>query len=136
MVKHLNPHININHKKICISKQTSSIILLIITMVIFGSIGIFRKYLNCPSAFLAFTRGLIASITFSIILLVRKIFNKNKVHEIEKPNKKSIGLLALSGMFIALIGFFYVKLKFIQQLVQLRLLLCSSNFAIFLSIFS
>lgn len=135
MVKHLNPHININHKKICISKQTSSIILLIITMVIFGSIGIFRKYLNCPSAFLAFTRGLIASITFSIILLVRKIFNKNKVHEIEKPNKKSIGLLALSGMFI---GFNWILLfeAYNYTTVGTATICCYAApiFAIFLSI--
>lgn len=71
--------------------NTKSKIYLIISMLIFGTIGIFRRYLPFPSAFIACTRGFIGSvfILFSIILTK----NKLRINML----KSKLPLLCISG---------------------------------------
>ena len=51
--------------------QTShSKLLLILSMLIFGTIGVFRRYLDVPSGFLAMLRGAIGALLLVVVLLV------------------------------------------------------------------
>ena len=87
---------NTNIKGLNISR-----IALILSMGIFGTIGLFRRYIPLPSGSIAFFRGLIGTLALVLIaLLLRK-----------KPDltaiKKHIVLLCVSG---ALIGFNWILL--------------------------
>lgn len=74
---------------------------LIASMAIFGTIGIFRKYIPLPSGTLAMFRGLIGALFLIIVMLITR----------KKPDLKSIKLnlilLIISG---ALIGFNWILL--------------------------
>ncbi len=74
---------------------------LLSSMLIFGTIGIFRSYIPFPSGFIAMARGLIGALFIALIFLVKR----------KKPNlaaiKKNAGFLILSG---ALIGFNWMLL--------------------------
>ena len=69
-------------------------ILFIISMVIFGTIGIFRKYIPLDSAVISFSRGIIGTIFLVFFLLLKK----------DKPNIKELKayiiLLIISGCLI------------------------------------
>lgn len=67
-------------------------LLLALSMCIFGTIGIFRKYIPLPSSFLAFVRALIGVIFLAVFILVRK----EKVSE--KMIKTHLGGLCVSGI--------------------------------------
>ncbi len=75
--------------------------LLILAMFIFGTIGIFRKYIPIPSSMLALTRGIIGVIFLAMVVLLKK----------EKISwaaiKKNFWLLCISG---AMIGFNWILL--------------------------
>lgn len=72
-------------------KATSKLVL---AMFIFGTIGIFRKYLPYSSGFIACIRGLIGAIFLSFLM----VFRKQKVN---KPIlRKAFTLLLLSGLFL------------------------------------
>ena len=76
-------------------------IALIAAMLIFGTIGIFKKAIPLPSGTIAMFRGIIGALMLMLILLItgRKIsFNTIKKH---------IGLLIISGAFI---GFNWILL--------------------------
>ena len=76
-------------------KRNVSLVLLILSMFIFGTIGVFRKYIPLPSAYIAVARGAIGALFLSIILIFRK--------KSEKKLKLSQFILPLiSGAFIGL----------------------------------
>ena len=67
---------------------------IIITMVLFGTIGLFVRYIDFGSGFISGFRGY----TGAIFLLVVKLFKKSPKKEKSRP--KDIILLILSGVFI------------------------------------
>lgn len=73
---------------------------LILSMLIFGTIGIFRKYIDLPSGFIAFARGLVGSIFLILLLALRK-------QERKKIKKKKLLPLFISGIFL---GFNWILL--------------------------
>ena len=83
------------------NEQAGARIALVSSMTIFGTIGIFRKFIPLSSGFLAMSRGFIGAI--SLVLLM--IFWKKQV-DIAAIGKK-IWLLIISG---ALIGFNWILL--------------------------
>ena len=46
-----------------------SLAMLLSSMLIFGSIGVFRRYIPLPSAFLAFSRGMIGGLMILSFML-------------------------------------------------------------------
>lgn len=74
---------------------------IILSMVIFGSIGVFIKYINLPSSFISMCRGLIAFLFMLIVCL----FNKKSVSF--KFKLKDFIFIILTG---AAIGFNWVLL--------------------------
>lgn len=77
-------------------KKNQSKLLFILSMLIFGTIGIFRKYIPLSSSVIAFSRGFIGVLFLFVLILLKK----------DKLNKKSIKdnlwLLIISGSFIGL----------------------------------
>lgn len=77
-------------------KKNQSKLLFILSMLIFGSIGIFRKYIPLSSSVIAISRGFIGVLFLLALILLKK----------DKLNKKSIKdnlwLLIISGSFIGL----------------------------------
>lgn len=77
-------------------KNVLSYLMLISSMLIFGTIGIFRRYIPLSSGSLAFARGLIGA----LFLLV---FIKITGHRVEKNlEKKKLVILVISGMLIGI----------------------------------
>ena len=83
------------------SLKNKALISLLLSMVIFGTVGIFRRYIPFPSGFIAFLRGLIGFIFLFAALKIRKT-----PFSINKTGKKGL-LLCLSG---ALMGFNWILL--------------------------
>lgn len=76
------------------------IIKIIISMIIWGSIGVFVKWVDLPSVELVFLRASIAS----MFLLGTKLIMSKKMNKSEKKttySKKDLGLLILSGILMA-----------------------------------
>ena len=73
-----------------------SLLMLVTSMLIFGSIGIFRRYIPLPSAFLAFARGILGGL---FILVYRKL---SKRESEEKLPGKYYRLLVFTGAVIGL----------------------------------
>ena len=82
-------------------KKNSSLLFLIISMSVFGTIGIFVKYIPLPSGFIAMSRGFIGALFLFLVMLVGG----------KKPDlgaiRKNLLLLITSG---ALIGFNWILL--------------------------
>lgn len=76
-----------NRKK----NQTSAILTYIGSALVFGTIGIFRRYIPVSSAFLAFTRGILGGL---FVLAYTKIRKKGSVSDI--PRQKLLWLI-ISG---------------------------------------
>lgn len=73
----------------------------VLSMVIFGTIGIFRRYIPLPSGLIAFSRGLIGMLFLMVFVAVRGI-------RLSKENIRKNGLkLLLSGAFL---GFNWILL--------------------------
>lgn len=77
-------------------EKNQSKLLFILSMLIFGTIGIFRKYIPLSSSVISFSRGFIGVLFLLVLILLKK----------DKLNKKSIKdnlwLLIISGSFIGL----------------------------------
>ena len=74
---------------------------LIASMLIFGTIGIFRHYIPCSSGFIAFVRGLVGTATLALVLLIGK----------RKPDFAGIRKNALKLFFSgAFLGFNWIFL--------------------------
>lgn len=71
-------------------------LIFVVSMIIFGTIGIFRKFIPLDSAAISFCRGVIGTLFLTIFLCVKK----------EKPNLKELKkysvLLIVSGCLIGL----------------------------------
>ncbi len=77
-------------------KQTAAFMRLIGAMGIFGTIGIFVRYIPLPSCVIALARGIIGSIFLLLVMLcTRKGINKDAIH-------KNLPLLLISGGCIGL----------------------------------
>lgn len=64
---------------------------LVLSMLIFGTIGVFRRYIPLPSSFVAMTRGLAGMAFLLVLMRVRKIrLNGSAI-------RKKLPLLCLSG---------------------------------------
>lgn len=84
-----------------VSNETKSKILLSVSMLIFSTIGIFRRYIPLSSEFIAFIRGLLGTLfLLGVMLITDKHFDKSAV-------KKNIALICVSGL---LIGFNWIFL--------------------------
>ena len=67
---------------------------LTLSMVIFGTIGVFRRYIPLPSSLVAMTRGLTGMLFLLLVMVLRKRgMNRAAV-------RKKLGLLCLSGAAI------------------------------------
>lgn len=82
-------------------KRSASLISLTSAMLVFGTIGIFRKFIDLPSSMLAMARGLIGMLFLLAVLLFKK----------QKPDREAIlrnaPLLLISGTCI---GFNWILL--------------------------
>ncbi len=81
-------------------ENARSYILFISTMLVFGTIGIFRKYITLSSGMIAFCRGLLGSFFLYFYLAI-------KGHKRSEIKKKSFILLAISGIIM---GFNWILL--------------------------
>lgn len=77
-------------------RETNAKASLILAMVIFGTIGIFRKYIPLSSGIVACARGILGVVFLIIFIKVKKLsMNKNAI-------KKHLKILLISGAFIGL----------------------------------
>ena len=74
--------------------KNNSKFLLLLSMFIFGTIGIFRKYIPLPSSLLAMSRGFIGTLFLLVVIFIKK----EKM--CWKSIKSNLLLLVLSGAFI------------------------------------
>lgn len=81
--------------------MNKSKLMLISSMVIFGTIGVFRRYIDLPSGVLAFSRGLIGVLFLLLLIKLRG----ERLSGCE--SKRKLALLVLSGAFI---GFNWILL--------------------------
>lgn len=77
-------------------KNIRSYLLFLTSVLIFGTIGIFRRYIPLSSGMLAFSRGFLGSLVLGIVILIRK--RKNGGQKKTTPDRKTLGLLALIGV--------------------------------------
>jgi len=75
--------------------KLKSYMMLITSMLIFGTIGIFRRYIPLSSAMLAFSRGILGSVCLILFLALKK-------HKLPKIKKKTLFLLIITGALIGL----------------------------------
>lgn len=78
------------------NKTTTSYILIISSMLIFGTIGIFRRFIPLSSGMLAFVRGVIGSLFLLIFIKIKGIKIGQGI------DKRSLLLTILSGGFIGI----------------------------------
>ena len=76
-------------------KANQSKILMTLSMAVFGSIGIFRRYIDLPSDVIALARAVIGTAFLLFVVLIKK--DKLDFNAIRKNGK----YLVLSGIFIA-----------------------------------
>ena len=77
-------------------KETNAKVSLILAMVIFGTIGIFRKYIPLPSGIVACARGLLGVAFLLVFIKIKKIKMDREAI------KKHLWILLVSGGFIGL----------------------------------
>ena len=75
--------------------RLKSYMMLITSMLIFGTIGIFRRYIPLSSAMLAFSRGILGSVCLILFITMKK-------HKLPKIEKKTLFLLIITGALIGL----------------------------------
>ena len=77
-------------------KETKAKVSLILAMVIFGTIGIFRKYIPLPSGIVACARGILGVAFLLVFIKIKKIkMDRESI-------KKHLWILLVSGGFIGL----------------------------------
>ena len=77
-------------------KETNAKVSLILAMVIFGTIGIFRKYIPLPSGIVACARGILGVAFLLVFIKIKKIkMDRESI-------KKHLWILLVSGGFIGL----------------------------------
>lgn len=84
-----------------LSNEIKAKLLLSVSMLIFGTIGVFRRYIPLSSEFIALIRGLLGTLfLLGVMFITNKRFDKSAV-------KKNIVLICVSG---AMIGFNWIFL--------------------------
>ena len=83
------------------SEKRTSILMLISSMLIFGTIGIFRKYIPFSSGLLACSRGFLGAFSLTIYLIIRKVPIRTGI------SMRNLILLIISG---ALMGINWILL--------------------------
>ena len=78
-----------------------SLVMLVSSMLIFGTIGVFRRFIPVPSAFLACSRGLLGGLCILLVLRLKKRKTEGSI-----PRRTLLGLI-VSG---ALIGINWILL--------------------------
>ena len=73
-----------------------SVIMIVASMLIFGTIGLFRRYIPCTSAFLAFVRGILGGMLLLVFTRIRKKDTG------EKLPRQAMIWLAVSGAVIGI----------------------------------
>ena len=73
-----------------------SVIMIVASMLIFGTSGLFRRYIPCSSSFLAFVRGILGGL---LLLAFTRI---NKMSTGEKLPRQTVTWLAVSGSVIGI----------------------------------
>jgi len=73
-----------------------SVLMMVSSMIVFGTIGVFRRYIPVSSAFLAFARGLFGGLCILLFLRFRKRTSAQKI-----PRRVLLGLI-VSGMLIGI----------------------------------
>ena len=86
--------------KIMKKDRTRSYLMLIASMTVFGTVGIFRRYIPLSSAMLAFSRGILGGLFLLLIVWVSH-------HKFERISRKCFLVLVLSG---ALMGINWITL--------------------------
>lgn len=76
--------------------QKKAVIHVILSMILWGTIGIFRRYIDLSSSLLAFARGIVGALFLYVFLKMRK-YNTPKIQ-----SKKQVWLLILSGALMGL----------------------------------
>ena len=77
-------------------KHNTSLAMLVCSMLLFGTIGVFRKFLPLPSGALACARGFLGGLFLLVFVLIRR--KGLHIHFEKKP----FWLLVLSGAFLGL----------------------------------
>ena len=77
------------------SKTTRAYLMLISAMLVFGTIGIFRRYIPLSSGLIAFSRGVLGGVFLLVFLALRH-------RGFEKIGKKQLLLLIVSGAAMGL----------------------------------
>ena len=78
------------------NEKTAGTVMLVLSMVIYGTIGVFRSYIALPSALLAMLRGLGGGALLFLFLRVRR------VRLSREAIRQNLGFLLLSGGMIGL----------------------------------
>lgn len=78
------------------SNDRRSVIMIVASMLIFGTIGLFRRYIPCSSAFLAFVRGILGGLLLLAFTRIKKKDTK------EKLPRQTVTWLAISGAVIGI----------------------------------
>ena len=78
------------------SDDRRSLLMIVASMLIFGTIGLFRRYIPVSSAFLAFSRGILGG---TILLAFTRLKGKQSR---EKLPRRTIFLLVLTGAIIGI----------------------------------
>ena len=73
-----------------------SVLMLVASMLVFGTIGVFRRYIPVSSAFLAFSRGILGGLCILAFIRLRK----RDAGEREKIPARALPALILSGALI------------------------------------
>lgn len=76
--------------------RTKSYISIITSMLIFSTIGIFRRFIDMPSSLLSMCRGFIGSLFILCFINIRKIIIDKNI------DKKNLMLLVLTGILIGI----------------------------------
>ena len=72
------------------------LLMFVSSMLIFGTIGVFRRYIPVSSAFLAFSRGVLGGLCIILFIRLKKIRAAEKI-----PRRVLLGLI-VSGMLIGI----------------------------------
>ena len=78
------------------SDERRSLLMIVASMLIFGTIGLFRRYIPVSSAFLAFFRGILGGMI--LLAFTRLKGNRNG----ERLPRRSVSLLILTGAIIGI----------------------------------
>ena len=80
------------------SNRPGSLVMLASSMLIFGTIGIFRRFIPLSSGLLAFARGAIGALFLILVVLIRGRLRRLREDRKRELNAGILFLLILSGM--------------------------------------